>query len=169
VVVLLNTNLEFFSIQKNLVYNIISDEEYINFNDTEEGTGFQDMQFTKDFKKNLWGWNYEATFPYWQDLSLMYDLINPDEIKEFISKNNNNLHSLLLKIPSFVQEEFPNDRISLKLDQDPDNGEDILKAYIETDYSPFNAVRKLDVIDDLIWDIETPELIEKFLLDVKFL
>ncbi|WP_409200927.1 hypothetical protein [Methanobrevibacter sp. DSM 116169] len=129
---------------------------------------FPNLHFNSQFPKNVFVANYNIVLSYWQYISLMYDIINPEDVKKFISEHEDDLKSLISNIPFFVKKEFPNDIISLELIKDPDVDKKLLRAYIHTSVSPTEAIEKLDIIDDLSSEIETIDTLDSFLLNVEF-
>jgi len=133
-----------------------------------ESVKFPDIPFTSEFRFEQYTMSYGVTPAYWDYLTILYLFVNPEEIKKFISQNNDDLKILLVYVPIFVQKQFPGDTICLEVIEDPDVDKKILKANIITSLSPTVAVEKLDWIDDHTADLETNETLDNFLLDVEF-
>jgi len=131
------------------------------------------IKFSKSFKTPEYNFEffktaYGVTNSYWQNLNIMYHLINDNEIKKYLTTKGDDLKILLLYIPIFVQKYFPNDKISLELIQDPDNSKSLLRSYIHTKLSASEATTKLSKIDNLAEEFETNNTLDSFLLNVEF-
>lgn len=149
-------------------YIYVYEGENLNIGDMLRSIKFSESFQTSEYNLEFFKTTYGITNSYWQNLNIMYHLINDTEIRNFLIRTGDDLKILLLYIPIFVQKYFYDDKISLELVQDPDTGKSLLRSYIHTKLSAQEATRKLSKIDDLSAKLETSNTLDNFLLNVEF-
>lgn len=105
--------------------------------------------------RQIWADKGISTFYFFeaqlQLLELIYSFRKPGEVKRFL-ETYKFLAPLLIEAYFEIGKHFPNPRIFLEIDIDPEETNDQqLVAFVATNYSPNEAIRKLKQFDEDWW------------------
>ncbi len=103
-----------------------------------------------------------------QLLELIYSFRKPKEVQRFL-ETNKFLAPLLMEAYFEIRKYFPNPRVFVEVDTDPEEPNDRqLVAFIATDFSPNEALRKLKQFDEGWWLDALDRAQKKLCINVEF-